>query len=610
MNTEIFDLGKIGITLGYEYDDKVIYEKLTIVLYKGKSYISTKTTKGVSPEQDIKTWQLVAEAKDAYNMLVDAGKTTLTKEEFLEQLVDATKGRYVIQGNLVNAADEEDLTVEHSDLLGIDTLKLANRPSTDGMGYIILRKNKSFAEQVTKENTIYEIRYDFTLTEDVTIPENCVLKFNGGSIKANSNYNKITGDFEIVSPTTKIFNSIELSEYTKPLHSKWFCYADGTHDDSVNLKNLFDSAENIIIDEGVHRFTSTVILSKYVQIYGNSPHNKYGDCCLYYDNTSGTAISMNLYDRIPYIKIKGIHLYGKHNPENYYEYYSGTIGIDVATDGLSPNLEVEDCYFENFEYVFNSNHKSYYNSFRRVRANSFDTFCYNFDANNFNVIECRIQYGKIAFKFLYQSGGDGPTNIDKCSIEQVEHVLVASKLIQKVNFTNNYVEITDLNIPLSKENGVIMGNIANVCSIGNELQVNSVFRLYYLDRCKCFVSIGNNINFSLSNTKVNDIYNMSTNIIEVFIAGDSFKEASESSISGANYRAFPGTNTNIQAPGNAIVQAIDPVSKKRFSWDGKFERSTIRPANVYNGYYYFDTTLNKPIWWNGSAWVDATGTTV
>ena len=46
------------------------------------------------------------------------------------------------------------------------------------MGYVILRKNKTFAEQVTKTNTIYEIRYDFDLGgESVTIPEDCVLKF-------------------------------------------------------------------------------------------------------------------------------------------------------------------------------------------------------------------------------------------------------------------------------------------------------------------------------------------------------------------------------------------------------------------------------------------------
>lgn len=30
----------------------------------------------------------------------------------------------------------------------------------------------------------------------------------------------------------------------------------------------------------------------------------------------------------------------------------------------------------------------------------------------------------------------------------------------------------------------------------------------------------------------------------------------------------------------------------------------------YNGFQYYDITLNKPIWWNGSSWVDSTGTTV
>lgn len=39
--------------------------------------------------------------------------------------------------------------------------------------------------------------------------------------------------------------------------------------------------------------------------------------------------------------------------------------------------------------------------------------------------------------------------------------------------------------------------------------------------------------------------------------------------------------------------------------------STDRPTGiVVTGFQYFDTTLNKPIWWNGSAWVDATGATV
>lgn len=40
--------------------------------------------------------------------------------------------------------------------------------------------------------------------------------------------------------------------------------------------------------------------------------------------------------------------------------------------------------------------------------------------------------------------------------------------------------------------------------------------------------------------------------------------------------------------------------------------STQRPtlSTSDTGYQFFDTTLGKPIWWSGSAWVDATGATV
>ena len=35
--------------------------------------------------------------------------------------------------------------------------------------------------------------------------------------------------------------------------------------------------------------------------------------------------------------------------------------------------------------------------------------------------------------------------------------------------------------------------------------------------------------------------------------------------------------------------------------------TTARPSNVEQGFEYYDITLNKPIWWNGTAWIDSTG---
>ena len=39
-------------------------------------------------------------------------------------------------------------------------------------------------------------------------------------------------------------------------------------------------------------------------------------------------------------------------------------------------------------------------------------------------------------------------------------------------------------------------------------------------------------------------------------------------------------------------------------------RATLYNSPLLNGTFYFDTTLNKPIWWTGTNWVDATGATV
>ena len=58
-----------------------------------------------------------------------------------------------------------------------------------------------------------------------------------------------------------------------------------------------------------------------------------------------------------------------------------------------------------------------------------------------------------------------------------------------------------------------------------------------------------------------------------------------------------------QEIGDAIKLAVTSQQKS-----GSITAS--RPASPDNYQFHFDTTLNKPIWYNGSAWVDATGATV
>lgn len=78
----------------------------------------------------------------------------------------------------VNDVDEEDIT-RNTD----GKLQFKNRAYGDGMGYVILRKDKTIAEQVTQANTIYEIRYDFEIDTNFIMPENSRFCFIGGKAK-------------------------------------------------------------------------------------------------------------------------------------------------------------------------------------------------------------------------------------------------------------------------------------------------------------------------------------------------------------------------------------------------------------------------------------------
>lgn len=116
----------------------------------------------------------------------------------------------IVYGDVNNIPDEEDLTTDNHGLL-----KFKDRAGQNGMGYYILRKDKSFAEQVSHPNAIYEIRYDFDLNdESVTLPEGCIFNFNGGKLSNGLLIgNSTTFNTDV---TYKIFDNVEFSGFNIP----------------------------------------------------------------------------------------------------------------------------------------------------------------------------------------------------------------------------------------------------------------------------------------------------------------------------------------------------------------------------------------------------------
>lgn len=159
----------------------------------------------------------------------------------------------VINGNVNNAPDEEDITSNDENLL-----QFKNRSTLNGMGYIILRKNKPFAEQLTQSNTIYEIRYDFDLDgQEITIPEGCVLDFQGGSLRNGTIIGQVT---KLSGKSISIFNNVDIDGTWDVPMIRSSMFADIHIVDKLNILLKLTNNEivnHIYIDYGQYVMTPT-----------------------------------------------------------------------------------------------------------------------------------------------------------------------------------------------------------------------------------------------------------------------------------------------------------------------------------------------------------------
>ena len=152
-------------------------------------------------------------------------------------------------GSIVNNADDEDLEVfvnsGDKSVIRRKTIKQYVPSQKTGLGYVILRRNKSFIEQVTYSNTIYEIGYDFDLGgETASIPANCILKFTGGSIDNGVLSSADSRGFIVKAEEYQIFgnlltfdvNASRTCIINKEVYAKWFGDMSETADSAIAIR--------------------------------------------------------------------------------------------------------------------------------------------------------------------------------------------------------------------------------------------------------------------------------------------------------------------------------------------------------------------------------------
>lgn len=223
---------------------------------------------------------------NVYDVKISDGSITLDKlSEEVMQLI-SSKGDITIN----NFPDNEDLelyTIYQDSNNKIDAIRFKDRDNSNGMAYKYLRKTKNMIlsqSDFNQANTIYEIRYDFDLnSQTITIPEGCILRFNGGSISNGEIKGNIVIDNE---KNNHIFiNTIAKEIANKDVYIEWFGGISYEYWEDVQIgissTNALELAiqsnkeRNILFNYGYYKIDKTISLPAYINIIGNAINPKY-----------------------------------------------------------------------------------------------------------------------------------------------------------------------------------------------------------------------------------------------------------------------------------------------------------------------------------------------
>ena len=208
---------------------------------------TAKTNSEQSLEKSNEAIQKVEENTDSITGISQKISGNINYEDLSEsarQQIESAGG-----GSIVNNADDEDLEVfvnsGDKSVIRRKTVKQYVPSQKTGLGYVILRRNKSFIEQVIYSNTIYEIGYDFDLGgETASIPANCILKFTGGSIDNGVLSSANSRGFIVKAEEYQIFGNLLTFDanigktciINKEVYAKWFGDMSETADSAIAIR--------------------------------------------------------------------------------------------------------------------------------------------------------------------------------------------------------------------------------------------------------------------------------------------------------------------------------------------------------------------------------------
>lgn len=174
-------------------------------------------------------------------------------------------------------ADEEDITQSQSSVLKFKN-KGYDEANFSGLGRTYLRKNivngvnVLTQDMINNPNTIYHIQYDYNLNgQTITIPEGCVLLFEGGSVSNGT----LIGTNTIISSTpTNILSKVNIQgTYNNEFwYIEWIA-ENGSNDYSSAMQTLFydlNFPKTVKLIQDVYVVKSPIQIGSNLVIEGNN----------------------------------------------------------------------------------------------------------------------------------------------------------------------------------------------------------------------------------------------------------------------------------------------------------------------------------------------------
>ena len=594
------------------------------------------------------------------------------------KLIDCTiTGNYFYKEN----ADEEDITsiIENN----TQVLKFKDRvysPSDfSGKGYKILRKNIVNGiniltrNMVSEANTVYIVKYDFTINSYTPLPSNVSFIFDGGSFYAPSR-SKIIRSKQIEG--TSVGELIHL--YGRVGNSVRAFYQEEIMVNDIGFIN--------VVDYGIDNRGAVDVTEKLNQLFTDFARGVpyYSSLVFYFPKgtylISDTLIVKGVNQTIlgesisnsktSFINDGTIFKYIGESGTFCFSYEKGTNAgcnfknITLISEGCTVNRKVIETE-EDIWNGTNAQHFILYNETKpnigaiELQHNKWIDNCLIYGFSNcaiktsiFNKIDNTYITNCNTGILIENTDYKADTIIDNCYISYCKKAIICNNAtlvrncwideIAEYAIYNNYkddkyaltLEMHSTHINHIDYAGIygrfdrvhISGCTLNRCGCyyagykysNVPKEDKSKCSTLYILRCYYAIIEFNQSGLEMLDSLINGNKGGHCSVVPIIFAGDIHNIYIN--VSGRSNEMIPVINEN----NSEIIDSYIIYNGKRYDinkkcfidekgndintkYNGTIEQ---RPTDINIGFQYFDTTLNKPIWWTGTKWVNATGTDV